>query len=988
MAYLVLHPGLHSREKLCGIFWGDSSENKAHASLRRALTFLRHALPGNLILADREFVQVNQSLLAWVDAFAFEQAARQYLANQIANTNRFDADLYSGDLLEDYYDDWILPLREHFRQLYIHALLRAVENARAHSEYETAMDYARRVIQRDPVNEHACQHLMVCHVLTGDRDGALSVYQTCQRALQIELGVEPSRETRALLDWIQQTRCPSLAARLTNLPIPMSSFVGREQELVYVKQALGHARLVTLTGPGGSGKTRLAIQAATDLIDSYTDGVWWVELAPLSNAALVPDAVAKALGIQTRPGQTPIHALAAFLESRKVLLILDNCEHLLDACAQLTASLLSTCPGLTILDTSREALGLTGEVIWTVPPLLLPEPAHITLAGLLMQYEGIQLFVERASAVRRDFALDEHNANAVVQICQHLDGIPLAIELAATWVKTLPVEEIAHRLNGRLHLLMFENQRLHSRHRTLRATMDWSYDLLSDPERILFRRLSAFWGGWTLETAEAVCSGNGLGSDEIFGLLSRLTDKSLVNLNENRRYVMLETIREYATDKLTESDEAAWLNRQRLEYFHALASTGDKKVRSADQLAWIHRLNAERNNFDNVLQMALEHPDLLEKGCDMVASLAWYWGTIGDFLQAQKWLNAYLLPSTALGDSPARARLLFYAGSLSVWGMNWLDATAALDAVVHSLRIWQGLGEGFKVETGQCLLTQGWIEAAYLGNPAGEALVRQAIEIFQEAGCAWWQAWGMNLLILIQENNGTAPQLIFKQLEELGALWMRIGDYFNAAGSTFDKGTLLMESGRHKEAWHLMQDSLQTFRQFNAKGYIFQVLEKLGDVSRQINQYECAEEYYEECISLAADLNWQHLLNRLFAVQGFVALKRDEKLVAGQYFTRALTSSIQHGRKAGTALGIGGHAALKTLQDEPAMAARLWGAYDAAAAVTKINGVDQQEMESYRSRCQTLLGADVFEREWQFGRSLPLETILAEVMGENLAVAD
>lgn len=984
LAYLILHPGPHSREKLCTLFWGDSSEEKAHTSLRKALTFLRQALPEDLVLADRDSVQLHPNFPIWVDVFVFEQAARQFIANPTIKPGLFDINLYTGDLLEDFYDDWIFPLREQMLQVYTRVLLRSAETARMHSEYQVAMDYARLVLQHDPANERAFQHLMICHVLTNDRVGALAQYWACQRALEKELGVEPSRETRALFDWIQQSAYPSLAARLTNLPIPISGLVGRERELLNLKQALGHARLISLTGPGGSGKTRLAIQAATDLIDCYDDGVWWVELSPLANDSLVPAAVAKALGVNIQAGETTQDALANFLGSRRVLLVLDNCEHLLDACARLVEGLLLVCPGLQVLATSRESLGLTGEVIWHVPPLLLPDPAHVTFADLLMQYDGIHLFVQRARAARYGFTLTDQNAQAVMQICQSLDGLPLAIELAAARVKTLSVDQIAERLNDRFRLLAVENRSMQIRHRTLRATEDWSYELLSNSERTLFQRLSAFHGGWTLEAAEKVCSGNDLPSPEILDLLSHLVDKSLVNFHENQRYDMLETIREYAAEKLAESGDQAWINGQCLDYFLGLALTGDEKVRSFDQLAWIQRLDAERNNFDSVLEKALRDPEQLKKGCELVTALVWYWGMIGDYLHAHKWTQLYLTESTALAESQARARLLYNAGALSIWGMKWLDAAEALSLVDQSLQIWHRLGIEFEMEKGQCLLAKGWIEAYFWGLSSGQDLVQQAIDIFKETDHIWWQAWAMNLWIGIQQRNHADRQSILENLDELLLLWPKTGDCFSAAVNTLDKSVLMMESGKLAEAWRMMEDCLRTFRQFNAVGYIYQVLENLGDCSRMMHQHDQAQDYYEQCISLAAPLGWNHKLHQLHAGLGFVALHRGDDQLSEIHFTRVLVLGQKYAQEDSKALAIGGHAALRTIQNELPLAARMWGAYDTAAAQgTLMKLVDRQEMDQYRSRCVKLLGAEEFEREYQMGRSLLSDEILLGNMRES-----
>ncbi|HLL40797.1 MAG TPA: hypothetical protein VK357_14220, partial [Rubrobacteraceae bacterium] len=317
-----------------------------------------------------------------------------------------------------------------------------------------------------------------------------------------------------------------------NLPLELSSFVGREKELAEVMQLLGEDRLVTLTGSGGGGKTRLALAAARELVEGFEDGVWLVELASLADSSLVSGAVTSTLGVREQPGRSPTEILSGYLGAKKLLLVLDNCEHLIDACAELAEALLRSCPELRILATSREALGVAGEIAWPVPPLSLPDLRRLPDFESLPRYESARLFVERTARVKPDFALTEQNASAVAQVCYRLDGIPLAIELAAARAKVLSVEEISEKLDDCFRLLTAGSRTAMPRHRTLHATMDWSHDLLPGQERLLFRRLSMFVGGFSLEAAEFVCAGWDLERDDVLDLLSHLVDKSLVVARE------------------------------------------------------------------------------------------------------------------------------------------------------------------------------------------------------------------------------------------------------------------------------------------------------------------------------------------------------------------------------------------------------------------------------------------------------------------------
>src|SRR5918997_3914016 len=344
-----------------------------------------------------------------------------------------------------------------------------------------------------------------------------------------------------------------------NLPLQLTSFVGREREIAEARDLLAEQRLLTLTGPGGCGKTRLALKAAAELAERFEDGVWLVELASLSDPALVPQTVAFALGMREQPGRLLTDTLSEYLELKKMLLVLDNCEHLVEACAQLAEALLRACPNLRILATSREALGITGETGWLVPSLSLPDPRYLPPVDELPRYEAARLFIERAAAMLPTFELTDRNAAAVARLCRGLDGIPLAIELAAARVKVLSVEQIAERLHDRFRLLTLGSRTALPRHRTLRATIDWSHDLLSEEEKVLFRRLSVFVGGFALGAAEAVCVGEDLEENEVLDLLSHLVDKSLVVMQERgggMRYGLLETVRQYGREKLEESGEA------------------------------------------------------------------------------------------------------------------------------------------------------------------------------------------------------------------------------------------------------------------------------------------------------------------------------------------------------------------------------------------------------------------------------------------------
>ncbi|NIW49194.1 MAG: hypothetical protein GWN30_31840, partial [Gammaproteobacteria bacterium] len=348
LAYLVLNPGSHAREKLASLFWGDSSDTAARNSLRNALAVVNRAIGSGLLLADRQVVEINPDNPLWVDALEFKQHAAQFLEEPHLEQVLVDFDLYRGDLLSDFYDDWIYPLREQYRSLLLETLVLKTEHMRSQSEYDRAIQYANKTLEHDQANERAHQHLMFCYMAQGNRSAALQQFESCKLALWEELGVEPAAATVALYKWIKQApeELKPLSAQITNLPIPLTSFIGRKTQTAEIKQLLSSTRLLTITGAGGSGKTRLAIQVATDLLDAFNDGVWWVDLSSLNDESLLPQKVAKVLGVTEVAGQLLTETLVNQLESKQLLLLVDNCEHLIDASSRIIHHLLKTCPQL------------------------------------------------------------------------------------------------------------------------------------------------------------------------------------------------------------------------------------------------------------------------------------------------------------------------------------------------------------------------------------------------------------------------------------------------------------------------------------------------------------------------------------------------------------------------------------------------------------------------------------------------------------------
>ena len=487
----------------------------------------------------------------------------------------------------------------------------------------------------------------------------------------------------------------SLEATPNNLPQQITSFVGRERELTDVSKLLRGARLLTLIGPGGIGKTRLSLQVAAEAMDDYPQGVWLVELAPLADARLVAQAVASVLGVKEEAGRPVVEALVKYAKHRRVLLILDNCEHLLDACADLAKQLLQSGPNLKIMASSREHLRVGGETIYPVPALATPDPDEKFIHTALTHYEAARLFVERAVAVQPTFEISEQNAPAIAEVCRRLDGIPLAIELAASRARALSVETIAARLGDRFRLLTGGDRTALPRQQTLRALIDWSYDLLAEDEKALFRRLAVCAGGWTLEAAEAIGVDGAIARADILGLLSNLVEKSLVAIDaEGGRYRLLDTVRQYALESLEDSGEEAGVRTRHLVFYLSLAESADEKLRGPEAARWLSKLDLD---WENLLAAHAwcDHADAgAERGLRLIHALRFYLTSRGLLALGLRETVGALHRPLAQARNLARCRGLFFAGQLECFRGHYDEAKRYLE---ESLAIAREMGDKSRI---------------------------------------------------------------------------------------------------------------------------------------------------------------------------------------------------------------------------------------------------------------------------------------------------
>lgn len=627
----------------------------------------------------------------------------------------------------------------------------------------------------------------------------------------------------------EDPRLSDRARRLHNLPEQLSSFVGREREIAEIKRLLETSRMLTLTGAGGIGKTRLAVRVASGLLEKYADGVWHVDLAALVDPALAPQAVANALGVREEPRRTLLATLSSYLQDGQVLLLLDNCEHVAGGCATLAAELLLACPRLRILATSRQALGTPGETAWRVPTLSLPGPGIAQTPESVIEYEAPSLFVERATSARSTFALSPQNAPAVAELCWRLDGIPLAIELAAVRVRALAVEQIVARIGDRFRLLK-GGAAGPARHRTLWALVDWSYELLTEAERRLFRRLAAFTGGWTLEAAEAVCEhqetparGDG-GQDSALDLLEQLVDKSLVLADERHgemRYRMLETIRQYADEQLRDSGDEAVARGLHRDWFLGLAETAESELKGPGEAKWLAVLEREHDNLRSALAWSQRDDEPPEARLRLATLLFRFWYVRGYLSEGRRWLEGALAGTGAL-RTPLKADALNEVALLA-WAQGDYEKALALSAegmaLARSLGDRRGLAFSSSVR-GRVLREQG-------DDSGAIECFEQCLACYREIADDWGIAIALENLGFVAWRQGDHERAAALAEEGL-ALCRKTGNKRGTAIALSDLGQVEWHRGNTREAVALLQESLVLLWELKDRRRIALVFDYLG----------------------------------------------------------------------------------------------------------------------------------------------------------------
>jgi predicted ATPase/class 3 adenylate cyclase len=631
----------------------------------------------------------------------------------------------------------------------------------------------------------------------------------------------------------------SLEATPNNLPQQVTSFIGRERELAEVKRLLANTRLLTLLGVGGIGKTRLSLQVAADLMDDYPDGVWFVELAPQTDARLVPQAVASVLGVKEEAGHPVVEALAKYVKDRQLLLVLDNCEHLVPACAELAKRLLQAGPRSKVLASSREHLHVAGETTYLVPALDAPDPQQTIALGALTRYEAVRLFTDRAGAAQPSFQITQQNATAVADICHRLDGIPLAIELAAARVRALSVETIAARLHDRFRLLAGGDRTALPRQQTLRALIDWSYDLLTEQERALFRRLAVFAGGLALEAAETVGSGGDVDKRDVLELLTNLVEKSLVALDTGgSRYRLLETVRQYAQERLNESGEEDQARMLHLVFYLAFAEKARPQLVGPEQGAWLARLDLERENILSAHAWCDRAKGGVELGLRLAEAMRPYWFSRGLLALRHRLTVESLQREGAQARNFARCLGLFNAGQVCCFMGRYNEAQGHLE---ESLAIAREIENPERIEAVLELL--GMVAFAQGDTAAARAHLKEALALAKGLGNKRQLAAALNGLAQVHRADGNldAAQPLYA---EFLALAQELGDRENIAIGVLNLAMVSIGRGASECARGNLLDALAIAEEIGFKPAGQSVLEVSAGLACLLEQWERAAKFF------------------------------------------------------------------------------------------------------------------------------------------------
>jgi len=935
VALLALTPGyrLH-REQLMDQLWPDRPVSAAANNLYYTLHMARQALRAaggakdHFLIFEDGWVTLGPLTSCWVDVHAFETAAATARRRHELAAYQSAIDQYTGDLLPDNrYDDWAIARRDELQQQFLALLYEGAQLALAQRLPSVAIELLQRLVTYDPTHESAYQQLIRLTADMGQRVQALQHYHNLKNALQRELDCQPSHKSQQIYRTLaheaphEATTTSMTADDLARvphdhvLPLFLTSFVGRVHEQVELQKLLMTTRLLTLMGPGGCGKTRLAVVLAEHMQAQYRDGVRYLDLVPLNDPALLPQALATALGILEQRGQALQTSIARYLQPKQLLLVLDNCEHLVSACAVMVDTLLQICPQLTILATSRQALKVNGERRWPVPPLACPDPKHVPSLNNLSAYEGLALFTERAQEVAPNFQLTARNAAAVTQICVALDGLPLALELAAACMNVLAPAQLAARLDQRFQLLTAGGRGRPARQQTLQAIITSSYDLLTPAAAQLLNRLAVFVGGWTLEAAEAIGTEGDGNADTVVQLLAQLIDQSLVVAEVTSdgvmRYRLLETIRVYAWARLHASGETVIIQQWHTAYYLAIAETAAPWLRTHDQLVWLDQLEREHDNLRAALTWSLTRQHNVPSGLRLVTALGWFWWVHNHYREGSAWLErAIAINSDA--ETIHYAHAYFYLALLAI---STDDTQRGAAAAEQSLICYCQLDDrrGMSYAYGPL-----GVHRLNLGSPRdAQQCWNEGLALARAAGDDWLVATHLRHLAHIKDNLVDAVPL----LAEANALAQAIGDRWLISLVLTDHASVLQHRGKYHHAVEVYTRALAVARELNNRGLVAELLLDLGDLLYHQGHIPIAIQYYDDCRTLAHTIGFEEGEAKALLRLGLHESTHGDRDNAIQQIIAGMQLAQRIGNHDVIAQGL---ACLALSTDEPERRAQLW----------------------------------------------------------------
>jgi len=772
----------------------------------------------------------------------------------------------------------------------------------------------------------------------------------------------------------------SLEARPNNLPAQLSTFVGRTRELTELRTRLGVARMLTLTGAGGSGKTRLALQLAADRIDDFSDGVWWTDLAPLSDATLIAHVVAAALRVREQPGRPLEQSLLDYLQPKRLLLVLDNCEHLVASCAALADLLLRQCPDLRILATSREGLGIAGETLYPVPPMTLPDPGRAAPDDVA-RYEAVQLFADRAAALVPSFAVTERTAPVIGHICRRLDGIPLALELAAARTRSLSLEEISARLDDQFRLLTGGSRTALPRHQTLQSAIDWSYAMLGGAEQASFRRLSVFAGGFALDAAEAVAGGEPVGSADIVDVLGHLVDKSLVvaeGQNGDVRYRMLEPLRQYGRDRLIAAGEADAVRTRHLQWYVTVSAQAEPALRGMGQSDWLRRLSVEHDNLRTALQWALTS-SAIDPGLRIATAISRFWYLRGHISEGRRWLDELLaVPAAPTIEATTVAAAMAAAAVLA---QLQFDAARATTLATQALDVFRDAQDhrGIASALGTLASVARW-QADY---ERADALFQEILQHYREAADTWGVATaigGRAGVARMRRDYARAAALF----AESNRLYRELGDQHGLSNTLYFMGLIARAQGDFAKAEALGEEGLAVSKALGDTYAVAHQLHLLGEVAWSRGERDKAAALHETVLPMFVELGDKSCIISTTSDLALVAQYRGDARRAAQLHRESVKQAQEMKDMPGVALYLERLAGLEHEVDRSTRAARLLGAADALRTQTKVSvpPADRPRYDGVLAAVKAAVGESAFTTAWMEGQAMTQGEAIAFALAE------